>query len=108
MTTISIMTILKHWKFFAQTKDFLRERYSKYHILQGPTLAFDCLVRKYQPSIFSKSYQDEHGNPVFYEVNDSYGLFLLLRNVPGGWMEEGKFQEPAFYVKRCSAHGEHA
>jgi len=28
MTTISIMTILKHWKFFAQTKDFLRERYS--------------------------------------------------------------------------------
>jgi hypothetical protein len=63
---------LKHWKFFARTKDFLRERYAKYHILQGPTLTFDCLVRKFQRRIFNKSYQDEHGNPVFYEVKDSY------------------------------------
>jgi hypothetical protein len=63
---------LKHWKFFAQTKDFLRKRYAKYKILQGPALIFDCLIRKFQPRIFNKTYQDEHGNPVFYEVNDSY------------------------------------
>ena len=63
---------LKHWKFFGKTKDFLRERYAKYHILQGPTLTFDCLVRKYQRRIFNKSYQDEHGDPAFYEVKDSY------------------------------------
>jgi hypothetical protein len=63
---------LKHWKFLPQTKDFLRERYAKYKILQGPTLIFDCLVRKFQPRIFNKTYRDEHGNPVFYEVNDSY------------------------------------
>ena len=29
-------------------------------------------MRKYQRRIFNKSYQDEHGNPVFYEVKDSY------------------------------------
>ena len=63
---------LKHWKFFGKTKDFLRERYAKYHILQGPSLTFDCLVRKYQRRIFNKSYQDQDGNPVFYEVKDSY------------------------------------
>ena len=63
---------LKHWKFFGKTKDFLRERYAKYHILQGPTLTFDCLIRKYQRRIFNKSYQDEHGDPAFYEVKDSY------------------------------------
>jgi len=63
---------VKHWKFFAQTKAFVRERYANHHILEGPGLAFDCLVRKFQPRIFYKSYQDEHGNPVFYEVNDRY------------------------------------
>lgn len=63
---------LKHWKFLPQTKDFLRERYAKYKILQGPALIFDCLIRKFQPRIFHKTYQDEHGNPDFYEVNDSY------------------------------------
>ncbi|MFC1833793.1 hypothetical protein ACFL2Q_03540 [Thermodesulfobacteriota bacterium] len=63
---------LKHWKYLAQTKDFLRDRYVKYRILQGPALIFDCLIRKYQPRIFNKSYEDQHGNPEFYEVNDSY------------------------------------
>ncbi len=63
---------LKHWKYLAQTKDFLRERYAKYKILTGLALIFDCLIRKFQPRIFNKSYQDQHGNPEFYEVNDSY------------------------------------
>jgi len=63
---------LKHWKFFAQTRNFLKERYAKCHILENPSLFFDCLIRKFQPRIFNKSYQDEHGNPVFYEVKDCY------------------------------------
>lgn len=63
---------LKHWKFFAQTKDFLRARYAKYKILQGPAVIFDCLIRKFQPRIFNKTREDEHGNPEFYEVNDTY------------------------------------
>ncbi len=63
---------LKHWKYLPQTKDFLRERYAKYKILTGPALIFDCLIRKFQPRIFNKSRLDAHGNPNFYEVNDSY------------------------------------
>lgn len=39
---------LKHWKFFARTKELLRQRYGKFHVLEGPTLLFDCLVRKFQ------------------------------------------------------------
>jgi hypothetical protein len=63
---------LKHWKFFAQTKQFLRERYSEHHILEGPSLFFDCLLRKFQPRIHNKSYQDQDGNPVFDDVKDCY------------------------------------
>jgi hypothetical protein len=63
---------LKHWKYLAQTKDFLRHRYAKYKILQGPAVIFDCLIRKFQPRIFNKSREDEHGNPEFCEVNDTY------------------------------------
>jgi hypothetical protein len=39
---------LKHWRYFERTRDFLRERYSDYGILSGPTLAFDCLVPEFQ------------------------------------------------------------
>jgi hypothetical protein len=53
---------LKHWKFFAQTRDFLKERYAKYHILETPSLFFDCPIQKFRPRIFNKSYQDEHSN----------------------------------------------
>jgi hypothetical protein len=63
---------LKHWKFFARTKELLRQRYGKYHILEGPALIFDCLVRKFQAPIFNNSFQDEHGNPVFYKVDDRH------------------------------------
>lgn len=44
---------LKHWKYLDQTKDFLRERYAKYKILQGPSLIFECLIRKFQRRIFN-------------------------------------------------------
>jgi len=63
---------IKHWKFFSRTKEFLHRRYAQHHILEGPTLIFDCLVGKFQAPIFKKSFRDEHGNPVFYEVNDSH------------------------------------
>jgi hypothetical protein len=62
---------LKHWKFFAQTKEFLRGRYAKYKILQGPSLFFDCLVPKFQPRMRYVRVEAESG-PDFFEVKDSY------------------------------------
>ena len=32
---------LKHWQYLFPTKDFLRHRYAKHGILQGPSLFFD-------------------------------------------------------------------
>ncbi len=63
---------LKHWKFLARTKEFVRERYAKHKILQGPALVFDCLVRKFQPRIFNKSCEGPDGNPIYCEVQDSH------------------------------------
>jgi hypothetical protein len=42
---------LKHWKFFGRTREFLREYYAQYQILQGPSLFFDCLVPHFQTKI---------------------------------------------------------
>lgn len=39
---------LKHWKFFVPSRDFLRDRYAQYEILQNPTLFFDSLVPEFQ------------------------------------------------------------
>jgi hypothetical protein len=63
---------LKHWKFLVQAKQFLRERYARHHILEGPSNFFDCLIRKFQPRIHNKTYTDPDGNPAFSEVNDTY------------------------------------
>ena len=38
---------LKHWQYLFPLKDFLRNRYAAHKILQGPSLVFDCLVRKF-------------------------------------------------------------
>jgi hypothetical protein len=62
---------LKHWKFFTQTKEFLRQRYAEYKILQDPGLVFDCLIRKFQRRIFNKVYTDTDGNPIHCDVHDS-------------------------------------
>ncbi len=40
--------ILKHWRFFTATRNFLRHHYAEHGILQSPALTFDCLVPKYQ------------------------------------------------------------
>ncbi|AFM26112.1 hypothetical protein [Desulfomonile tiedjei] len=61
---------LKHWKFFASTKDFLRERYAEHKILQGPTLFFDCLVPEFQDPMRYGRVEAESG-PDFYEVKDT-------------------------------------
>lgn len=40
--------LMKHWRFFTATRNFLRQRYAQHGILQSPALTFDCLVPKYQ------------------------------------------------------------
>ena len=53
---------VKHWRYFEQTRDFLRERYAEYGILAGPRLSFDCLVPAFQkppgiPAVKRKQYR---------------------------------------------------
>ena len=62
---------LKHWKFFARTKEFLRQRYTKHNILRSPALVFDCLIRQFQPRIFNKSYTHSDGTPIHCDVHDT-------------------------------------
>ena len=33
---------LKHWRYFENTRNFLRQRYADYGIPTGPALNFDC------------------------------------------------------------------
>jgi hypothetical protein len=61
---------LKHWKFFVRTKEFLRERYSKYRVLESPSLFFDCLVLKFQNPMHYVRIEGEAG-PDFFPVNDT-------------------------------------
>jgi len=63
---------LKHWQYLFPTKDFLRRRYAKHKILQGPSLLFDCLVPRFQDRIQRKWAQDQYGQPVAHEVKDDY------------------------------------
>jgi hypothetical protein len=64
--------ILKHWEQLFPTKKFLRQRYADHHILEGPTLRFDCLVPKFQRRMHYRVAQDEHGNPLHMPVQDKY------------------------------------
>lgn len=61
---------LKHWKFLTRTKEFLRDRYKDYEILKGPTLFFDCLVRKFQNAMHYAKIEGEAG-PDFFPVQDT-------------------------------------
>lgn len=63
---------LKHWEQLFPTKQFLRERYSKHKILQGPTLDFDCLVPKFHDRITHKWLEEADGNPAPAPVEDRY------------------------------------
>ena len=40
--------VVKHWRYFEQTRDFLRQRYADHRILAGPRLTFNCLVPAFQ------------------------------------------------------------
>ena len=60
------MQALKHWQHLFPTRDFLRDRYAQYHILEGPSLRFDCLVPKFQKRMYYRVAEDQHGNPAAY------------------------------------------
>jgi hypothetical protein len=64
--------VLKHWEQLFPTKEFLRQRYADHHILEGPSLDFDCLVPKFQRRMHYRVAQDEHGNPLHIPVQDRY------------------------------------
>ena len=63
---------LKHWQHLFPTRDFLRDRYGQYHILEGPSLQFDCLVPKFQKRMYYRVAEDEHGNPLHIPVKDTH------------------------------------
>ena len=63
---------LKHWEQLFPTKEFLRQRYAEHHILEGPSLWFDCLVPKFQRRMRYRVAEDEHGNPQHIEVRDMH------------------------------------
>jgi hypothetical protein len=63
---------LKHWEYLFPNKDFLHQRYAKYHVLEGPSLWFDCLVPKRQRRIRHRKGEDQEGQPVFLDVKDSH------------------------------------
>jgi hypothetical protein len=64
--------VLKHWEQLFPTKNFLRERYAQYKILQGSTLDFDCLVPKFQRKMTHRWDTDQFGNPDPQPVQDSH------------------------------------
>ncbi len=63
---------LKHWQNLFPTRYFLRDRYAQYHILEGPSLQFDCLVPNFQKRMYYQVVKDQHGNPVHIPVNDTH------------------------------------
>jgi hypothetical protein len=63
---------LKHWEQLFPTKEFLRQRYAEHHILEGPSLWFDCLVPKFQRRMRYRVAEDEHGNPQHIPVRDAH------------------------------------
>lgn len=62
---------LKHWRYLFPTKEFLRQRYAKHHVLEGPSLHFDCLVPKFQAPMRQVWGEDQYGNLAAFEVQDS-------------------------------------
>ena len=63
---------LKHWEQLFPTKEFLSQRYAKYHILEGPSLWFDCLVPKFQRPMHYRVDVDDQGNRHYTPVRDSH------------------------------------
>jgi hypothetical protein len=63
---------LKHWEQLFPTKEFLRRRYADHHVLEGPSLDFDCLVPKFQRRMHYRVAEDEHGNPQHLRLQDAH------------------------------------
>jgi len=63
---------LKHWRYLFNTKDFLRDRYGEHHVLETPSLYFDCLVPQFQKRIYRVWGLDSQGQPEPYPVKDSH------------------------------------
>jgi hypothetical protein len=75
--------LMKHWRFFAATRNFLRQRYAEHGILQSPALTFDCLVPKYQKpmkaSVSKKGKRKKKGDPEEWYA----GAVRMLMTVDG-------------------------
>ncbi|MFC1833868.1 hypothetical protein ACFL2Q_03925 [Thermodesulfobacteriota bacterium] len=95
---------LKHWKFLARTKEFLRERYPEHGILEGPTLFFDCLVRKFQKKMYYVRVEEESG-PNFFPVNDTQAWYEKVIRM-GIWDWQVGFSCRSVLCQRswCSMH----
>jgi hypothetical protein len=63
---------IKHWRYLFRTKDFLRHRYRQHHILETPSLYFDCLVPQFKKRIYNVWGLGSDGQPEFYPVKDSH------------------------------------
>ena len=64
--------VLKHWEQLFSTKEYLRRRHAEHHILEGPSLRFDCLVPKFQRRMAYRVAEDEYGYPQHLPVWDSH------------------------------------
>ena len=63
---------LKHWRYLLRTKELLRHRYGQYHVLETPSLYFDCLVPQFQKRMYRGWAHDAESQPVSYPVQDSH------------------------------------
>lgn len=62
----------KHWRYLFRTKDLLRQRYGQHHILETPSLFFDCLVPKFRKPIYHAWSLGSDGQPEPYPVKDTH------------------------------------
>ena len=81
---------VKHWRYFEQTRDFLRHRYAEHGILAGPRVTFNCLVPAFQkplsiPAEKRKRYKlpKDKVPPLWY-----LGVLRMLITPPGNNSEE--------------------
>jgi len=63
---------LKDWRYLFRTKEFLRQKYEQHHILETPSLYFDCLVTKFQKRIYQVWGRDAQDQPISYPVKDTH------------------------------------
>ncbi|MFC1833235.1 helix-turn-helix domain-containing protein [Thermodesulfobacteriota bacterium] len=74
--------LMKHWRLFAPTRNFLRHRYEEHGILQSPALTFDCLVPKYQKPM--KVSQAKKGRKKKSDPEEWYAGAMRMLMTDGG------------------------